>query len=50
MEIAVAKIKAQKHFGLILDSRLSFEKHLNEKIIKAKKNVGILKHLTLEDV
>ena len=43
--IAVAKVNAQKHLGLILDSRLSFEKHINEKIIKAKKNVGILKHL-----
>ena len=42
---AVRKVNDQKHLGLILDSRLSFEKHLNEKIIKAKKNVGILKHL-----
>ena len=32
--------------GLILDSKLSFEKHLNEKIIKAKKNIGILKQLS----
>ena len=37
----VAKVNEQKHLGLILDSSLSFEKHLNEKIIKAKKNVGI---------
>ena len=44
--IAVAKINDQKHLGLILDSRLSFEKHINEKIIKAKINVGILKHLS----
>ena len=42
----VAKVTEQKHLGLILDSSLSFEKHLNEKIIKAKKNVGILKHLS----
>ena len=42
--IAVAKSNDQKHLGLILDSRLTFDKHLNEKIIKAKKNVGILKH------
>ena len=42
---AVAKANEQKHLGLILDSRLSFEKHLSEKIIKAKKNVGILKQL-----
>ena len=44
--IAVAKVNDQKHLGLILDSRLSFEKHINEKIIKAKKNVGIPKHLS----
>ena len=44
--IAVAKVNDQKHLGLILDSRLSFGKHINEKIIKAKKVVGILKHLS----
>ena len=44
--IAVAKVNDQKHLGLVLDSRLSFEKHINEKIIKAKKNVGIPKHLS----
>ena len=35
--IAVAKVNDQKHLGLVLDSRLSFEKHINENIIKAKK-------------
>ena len=44
--IVIESVKEQKHLGLILDSSLSFEKHLNEKIIKAKKNVGILKHLS----
>ena len=43
---AVANVNEQKHLGLILDSKLSFEKHLNEKIIKAKKNIGILKQLS----
>ena len=42
----VAKVSNQKHLGLILDSGLSFEKHLNEKIMKAKKNVGVLKYLS----
>ena len=37
----------QKHLGLILDSSLSLKKHLNEKIIKAKKNIGIIKHLSI---
>ena len=44
--IVVSKVNDQKHLGLILDSRLSFEKHINGKIIKAKKIVGILKHLS----
>ena len=39
---AVAKVNEQKHLDLILQPGLSFEKHLNEKIIKAKKNIGLL--------
>ena len=42
----MTKVNDQKHLGLILDSSLSFEKHLNEKIIKAKKHIGIIKHLS----
>ena len=42
----VAKVNDQKHLGITLDSTLSFDKHLNEKVIKAKKNVGMLKHLS----
>ena len=33
----VKKVNEQKHLGLILDSGLSFKKHLDEKIIIAKK-------------
>ena len=43
----VAKMNEQKHLGLILDSSLTFKKHLNDKIIKAKKNLGIIKHLSI---
>ena len=42
----VARMNEQKYLGLILDSSLSFKKHLNETIIKAKKNLGIIKHLS----
>ena len=38
----VAKVNEQAHLGIILDSTLSFDKRLNEKIIQAKKNVGML--------
>ena len=44
--IVVAKVKEQKHLGLILESNLSFSKHLSEKIKKAKQNLGIIKHLS----
>ena len=37
MEQLWKKVNDQKHLGLILDSSLSFDKHLNEKMIKAKK-------------
>ena len=43
----MAKMNEQKHLGLILDSSVSFKKHINEKIIKAKKNLGIIKHLSM---
>ena len=42
----VAKVNEQKHLCLIHDSCLSLEKHLNGKIIKAEKNLGIIKHLS----
>ena len=40
------KVNEQKHLGLILDSKLSFERHVNEKIMKAKKGIGIIKYLS----
>ena len=42
----VVKVNEQRHFGLILELGLSFEKHLSVNIIKAKRNIGILKHLS----
>ena len=43
---AVAKVEDHKHLGLVLDTSLSFGKHLHEKVIKAKKNLGVIKHLS----
>ena len=45
-ESAVPKVKEQKHLGLTLDSKLSVERHVNEKIIKDKKGIGIIKYLS----
>ena len=41
----VARVDDQKHLGLILHPSLSFVNHINEKMKKAKKNIGIIKHL-----
>ena len=43
---AVVVVKDQKHLGLTLASNLSFTKHINEKMSKAKKMIGIIKHLS----
>ena len=42
----VIRVNEQKHLGLILENDLSFEKHLDGKMRKAKRNIGILKHLS----
>ena len=39
------KVNEQKHLGLILDSKLYFERHVNEKIINAKTSIGIIKYI-----
>ena len=45
-ESVVPKVKEQTHLGLILDSNLSFERHVNEKTINTKKGIGIIKYLS----
>ena len=35
----------QKHLGLVLDSKLSFNQHLKDKICKANKGIGVIKRL-----
>ena len=41
----VSKEPFHKHLGLILDSKLTFIEHVNEKIKVAKRFIGILKYL-----
>ena len=38
----VIKVNEHKHLGLILDSKLSFSEHDNDKISKSRKLLGIL--------
>ena len=42
----VYKAESQKHLGLLLDHKLTFVKHINDKIKIAKKTIGILKYLS----
>ena len=34
-------LKATKHLGVYLDSRLNFSKHINEQVLKATKHLGV---------
>ena len=42
----VLRVNEHKHLGLILDSKLSFFEHVNEKIKIARKGVGVLKYFS----
>ena len=41
----VKTVKHHKDLGLILDPKLSFMKHINEKIAVARKGIGTIKHI-----
>ena len=42
----VARTSCQKHLGLYLDEKLNFSQHINIKISKANKGIGIIKRLS----
>ena len=42
----VDKVNEHKHLGLTLDSKLTFSKHINDKINKSRKLLGVLKFLS----
>ena len=44
--VKVKQVKEHKHLGLILDSKLTFESHVNEKLAKARKGIGIIKYIS----
>ena len=55
--IPVKRVYETKHLGLILDNKLNFSSHLNDKISKAKTSLGVMKQIkkwvdmkTLENV
>ena len=41
----VRRVEEHKHLGLILDPLLNFAAHFKEKIAKARKGIGLIKHL-----
>ena len=43
--IEVKRVSDHKHLGLVLDSKLTFKKHINEKLSIARKGIGVIKHL-----
>ena len=43
--IEVKRVSDHKHLGLTLDSKLSFAKHISEKISIARKGIGVIRHL-----
>ena len=43
--VEVKRVAEHKHLGLILDPLLNFAAHLKEKIAKARKGIGLIKHL-----
>ena len=43
--IPVLSVPHQKHLGLVLDQKLNFSQHLNEKISKANKGIGLIKRI-----
>ena len=44
--IEVEQVSDHKHLGFILDSKLTFVNHINEKLSKARKGVGVIKYLS----
>ena len=44
--VPVAQTTCQKHLGLYLDEKLNFHDHINAKILKANKGIGIIKRLS----
>ena len=43
--IAIVPVCDHKHLGLILDSKLTFNKHIDEKISIANRGVGVIRRL-----
>ena len=45
-DIEVERKSEHKHLGLILDSKLNFQSHIREAIMKARRGIGIIRYLS----
>ena len=45
-DIQVKSVNSHKHLGLVLDTKLSFQYHINEKVSLARKGIGVIKFLS----
>ena len=43
--ISLREVDEHKHLGLILDTRLTFSKHIDEKVSLANKGIGVIRQL-----
>ena len=43
--LTVASCKTHKHLGLLLDKRLVFDRHVEEMILRANKDIGLITRL-----
>ena len=37
----------QKHLGMILDSSLNFQSHVGEKIVSARRRIGVIRYMSM---
>ena len=44
-DIPVKRVLDTKHLGLILDSKINFKKHIDDKLGKANKGIGVMKQM-----
>ena len=45
--LPINRKSTQKHLGLLLDERLNFSEHINEKLKKVTKSINLLRKLNL---
>ena len=43
---AISQTLERKHFGMVLDSKLDLKNHLRDAIVKARRGIGMMKHLS----